>query len=72
MQNESDFQTHLVELETKLAFQEQTIDALNGVVTRMQATVDRLTHEVGLLKTQLRTVAPSLVIDSGHEKPPHY
>ena len=71
MDNETDLHAHLVELETKVAFQEQTIETLNVVVTRLQSAVDRLTHEVSALKVQLRTVAPSLV-GTGTEKPPHY
>ena len=72
MNNDTTLHARLIELETKLAFQEQTIDTLNAVVTQLQATADRLTHEVGVLKTQLRTAAPSLVSDRVDEKPPHY
>lgn len=73
MGTESDLQARVVELETKLAFQEQTIDTLNGVVTQLQDAVDRLVREVEALKVQLRTVAPSLVADRSEEKPPpHY
>lgn len=72
MGNEIDLHAHLVETETKVAFQEQTIETLNTVVTRLQSTVDRLTHEVDALKVQLRTVAPSLVGAGADDKPPHY
>jgi len=73
MSNKAELQDQLVELETKLAFQEQTIDTLNSVVTQLRDEVDRLTREVEALKMQLRTVAPSLVADRSEEKPPpHY
>ena len=72
MSNETDLHAHLINLETKIAFQEQTIETLNTVVTRLQTTVDGLMHEVGALKRQLRTVAPSLVNERADEKPPHY
>lgn len=72
MGNETDLHAHLVELETKVAFQEQTIETLNTVVTRLQSVVDQLTHEISALKMQLRTVAPSLVGAGTDEKPPHY
>lgn len=73
MSKEPDLQARLVELETKVAFQEQTIETLNGVVTRLQDELDRLAREVAALKAQLRTVAPSLVADRADEKPPpHY
>lgn len=73
MTTEPDLQARLVELETKVAFQEQTIETLNGVVTELRDEIDRLIREVEALKVQLRTVAPSLVADRSEEKPPpHY
>lgn len=72
MTNDNDLLARVIQLETKLAFHEETIDTLNTVVTRVQATVDRLTHEVDALRMQLRTVAPSLIVGSSDEKPPHY
>lgn len=73
MSIELDLQSRLVELETKVAFQDHTIETLNVVVTRLQSTVDRLTLDLSNLKTQLRSVAPSLVADQKDETPPpHY
>lgn len=73
MSKESDVLTRLIELETKVAFQDHTVETLNAVVTRLQSAVDRLVLEVDALKTQLRTVAPSLVVDQKDETPPpHY
>lgn len=72
MRNETDLNAQIVELETKVAYQEQTIETLNTVVTRLQSAVDQLAHEVNALKMQLRTVAPSLVGERADEKPPHY
>ena len=63
----------LTELETRVAFQEQTIQELNEVVTRQQAEIDRLAQGYETLKLQLLELAPSLVADSGEETPPpHY
>lgn len=73
MNKEPELQARLIELETKVAFQDQTIETLNAVVTQLQASVDRLTLELAALKTQLRTLSPSLVADQSEEKPPpHY
>lgn len=72
MHDKIDMQARLDALETKVTFQDHTIETLNDVVTRLQSNLDELTRAVGALKTQLRTVAPSLVIDQGNEKPPHY
>ncbi len=37
-------------LETRLAYQDQTVEALNEVVTRQQDQIDRLERELQLLK----------------------
>lgn len=72
MTNANDLHTRLIHLETRLAFQDDTIDTLNAVVTRLQTTVDRLTHEVAILRAQLQAVAPPLSAGAANEKPPHY
>lgn len=66
-------QAQLVELETKLAFQEQAVEALNEVVTRQQQQIEALVLEVQTLKDRLRAGAPSPVGPLEEEKPPpHY
>lgn len=70
--NSTDLLARLIKLETQLAFQDDTVDTLNAVVTQLRTTVDRLSDEVGALKAQLRTVAPSLHPGGADEKPPHY
>ncbi|BAU47836.1 phi X174 lysis protein [Sulfurifustis variabilis] len=73
MSDKPDFEARVTELEMKVAFQEQTIETLNGVVTELRDEIDRLIREVEALKVQLRAVAPSLVADRSDEKPPpHY
>lgn len=63
----------LVELETRLTFQEHTVQALNDVVTRQQQQIEALVREVNALKDRLRAAAPSLVGPLEDEKPPpHY
>lgn len=63
----------MVELEVRVAFQEQTLQELNEVVTRQQQQIDRLAQELETLKVQLTIVAPSLVIAKEEETPPpHY
>ncbi len=37
-------------LETRLAYQDKTVEALNEVVTRQQAQIDRLERELQALK----------------------
>ncbi|MDO8703941.1 MAG: SlyX family protein [Sulfuricaulis sp.] len=63
----------LIELEVRMAFQEQTIQQLNEAVTSQQAQIDRLAKELAMLKSHLTGLAPSLVIPQEEEKPPpHY
>lgn len=63
----------LIELETRLAFQDDTLQALNAVVVRQQQEIDRLTRDLEALKTELRALAPALVAGRGEETPPpHY
>ncbi len=60
-------------LEVKASFSEDTLDRLNDVVVRQQQQIDRLVHEVALLRQQ-QSAAP----DAGafrslrDELPPHY
>ncbi len=63
----------LTELETRLAFQESTIDALNDAMTKQQFQIADLEKNMKTLKTQLKTLAQPLVA-SEHEEPPppHY
>ncbi|OGI51635.1 MAG: SlyX protein [Candidatus Muproteobacteria bacterium RIFCSPHIGHO2_02_FULL_65_16] len=63
----------LTELEVRVAFQGQTIQDLNEVVTRQQRQIDRLTQELEAIKSRLSALAPSMVIPQEEEKPPpHY
>jgi SlyX protein len=63
----------LAELETRVMFQEQTIQELNEVVTRQQAQIDRLEKELQTLKSRLSGLESSPVIPAEEEKPPpHY
>lgn len=73
MSNQADFPVRLVELETKVAFQEQTIESLNEVVTRQQQQIEALVREIQALKDRLRAATPSPVGPLEDEKPPpHY
>lgn len=61
------------ELESRLAFQDDVIETLNGVVTRQQLQLDNLEKEVLLLKQQIKNLSPSQIADESEETPPpHY
>jgi SlyX protein len=66
-------QHRLTELETRVAFQDDTIQQLNEVITRHEKSIQRLERGLDLLKRQLALVAPSLIAPSAEETPPpHY
>lgn len=63
----------LNDLETRLAFQDHGLQALNDVVVRQQREIDALRRELEALRAQLRALAPALVAGRSEETPPpHY
>lgn len=58
-------------LETKLAFQEDTIVQLNDALVAQQARIDRLEARIDLLTEQLRTLGDEGE-DGTEPPPPHY
>ena len=58
-------------LESRLAFQDHTIEALNKTVTEQWAKIDALTRQVVALREQLRE-AESHMPGLADEPPPHY
>ena len=72
MENLPDTDQRLMDLETKLSFQEDTLDQLNLIVYRQQQQIDALIAEVRRLGQQQpegHTGAPRNLRD---ELPPHY
>ena len=66
-------ETRIVELETRVAFQEHTLQELNTVVVRQQQELLALRRELEALRAQVRALAPAPVADRGEETPPpHY
>jgi len=66
-------ENRLIELETRLSFQEDTIHQLNEVITRQQNQIDLLQEQVDDLKKRVQTVQTSNIKDESEETPPpHY
>ena len=66
-------ENRLIELETRLAFQDHSLQELNAVVIRQQRDIDALTRELETLKAQFKALAPELVASRAEEgPPPHY
>jgi len=64
----------LVEIETKIAFQEQTVKDLNDVICEQQREIDRLGSICDALVKRVKELSGFTPgIDAlANEKPPHY
>lgn len=70
---EKELVQRIIELETKLSFQEDILQELNSHVITQQADIDKLTELCKLLKDQYKEIVSSLPdAASGDEVPPHY
>ncbi|MET0356657.1 MAG: SlyX family protein [Cellvibrio sp.] len=70
-----DFTSELIELQTRLAYQEDTIHQLNEVITRQDAVILQLQQQMRLLAKRIEELSFSR--DAGadeitNERPPHY
>ena len=63
----------IIDLESKLAFQDETINELNEVNTDQQNQLDVLREEIRLLNLRISSVAEaSNVSEEKEPPPPHY
>ncbi len=64
----------IIELETRLAYQEHTLNELNDVVTDQQSQLTRLEQLATTLSSRLEALAEAGPgsADAATEKPPHY
>ena len=63
----------IINLESKLAFQDETINELNEVVTDQQQQLDQLREEIRLLNLRIVSVAEgSGTSEEKEPPPPHY
>jgi SlyX protein len=58
-------------LETRLAFQDETIETLNKTITEQWLKIDALTRQLARLGERLEA-AESRVSGATNEPPPHY
>ncbi len=59
-------------LEMRSAYQDETVEALNEVVTRQQDQIDRLLADVERLREVIRALSPEGVEPGEEPPPPHY
>lgn len=68
-------QDELIELQSKLAFQEQTMTELNSALLSQQQQIDRLELQIKMYAerlSDLEEAAPLVSAQGQDEKPPHY
>ena len=68
---EQDTAARIEDLETKLTFQEDTIQKLNDVIVTCQTRVDELDAIIRMLMEQVRTAEP-FIKPEDEPPPPHY
>ncbi|MCK4841432.1 MAG: SlyX family protein [Methylococcales bacterium] len=62
----------VTELEIKMAYQEDLLQALNKIVSEQQSQIIRLEKTCGLLNERIKNMAEPSNINQGFELPPHY
>jgi SlyX protein len=63
----------IIELQTKLSFQEDLLENLNQVITDQQGQIAKLARTVESLLVQMHSIQSSMQdIGQKHEIPPHY
>lgn len=74
IEKDAAMQQQLVELESKLAFQEDTVNSLNNELHQHQIRIEKLQQQVMLLAEKLRQLPDDQGILRPEEEPPppHY
>ncbi len=62
----------IIELQTRLEFQDLTIAELNDVITDQQKQLDSLSRRLEMLGDNLKILEASVDTEQQDEKPPHY
>ena len=67
-----DIEQRLIELETKIAYQDKTVEDLSDVIYKQQQQINGLEKSLVHFKNQLDSLQTGDSEIRGHEKPPHY
>ena len=65
-------EVRITDLETRLAFQDDTIQALNDVLVAQQRVLERLQLQVEMLSKRQDELQGQFGIDEDEAPPPHY
>lgn len=67
-----EFATQLIEVQSQLAFQEDTVQRLDDVVTQQQRRIDELTRLTERLAQRLADLTAMVEVQAPDQPPPHY
>ena len=62
----------IIDLQTKLSFQDELLEQLNQIITDQQQQISRLELKLESLKSQVQTMQSTQVVSDANEPPPHY
>ena len=62
----------MLDMETKMAYQENTIKELSDIIYEQQKKIDLLEEKIGFLIDQFKGIADSSGGEIRNDKPPHY
>lgn len=73
MTNHPDIQQDIEQLQTKVAFQEHTIESLNLALADQQKQIEKMQFQIKHLIDRVKQMQPSNIADQSEETPPpHY
>jgi SlyX protein len=70
--NSSSIEDRFERLETRVLYQDRTIEDLNTVVTRQQNQIDALTSDIERLRAIIQNPPQDSIDTSEEPPPPHY
>ena len=68
----NDFDEQLIDLQSRLAYQEDTLRQLDAVTIRQAAQIERLEMAMQELSRRIDGALEGDHNEAGHEPPPHY
>ncbi len=72
-QSANELEDRIVDLESKVAFQDHTIESLNDSVAQQQRQIEQLTFKLNHVVERLKSMQPSNIASQDEEAPPpHY